>query len=137
MSSVSVPESAREAVVTPLTPTEVQFLNLIAEDTSNKQIAAILGVSEQEIKKCVGAILRKLNASDRAHAVMLSLCNNWLSLQEVETSSQAELLTTEPAVAEAQRPAKRKTNGSSKAKRRGSETTDQPAVLTRGSKTAR
>ncbi len=129
MASMCGSEDAREAVVTPLTPKETQFLNLIAEDNENRQIAAILGMEEHEIKKCVGAILSKLNASDRAHAVMLSLCDSWLSLQDPQTSSQAqELVAAEPAPVEEQRSTKRKANGTAKTKRRSSAKADKAAV---------
>lgn len=59
-------------VIAPLTPRETHILNLIAEGQSNKQIADTLRISEQTIKNHVSAILRKLNANDRAHAVALA-----------------------------------------------------------------
>jgi DNA-binding NarL/FixJ family response regulator len=136
MASVCGSGDAKDTIVSPLTPRETQFLNLIAEDNPNRQIAAILGMEEHEIKKCVGAILCKLNASDRAHAVMLSLCDSWLSLQDAQTSSQAQdLVAVEPAAAKEQRPTKRKTNSPAKAKRRNSTKTGQPATVTHESQT--
>jgi len=87
---IRLPEGPEDRPVPRLTPREIQFLNLIAEDNSNKQIAGILGIDEVEIKKYVSTILRKLNAGDRAHAVMLTLCNNWLALQEDEDVSLLE-----------------------------------------------
>lgn len=62
-------------IITPLTSRESQILTLVAEGNQNKQIARILGVSEQTIKNHVSTILRKLNANDRAHAVMLAIRN--------------------------------------------------------------
>ncbi len=59
-------------VMAPLTNRETHILNLIAEGQSNKQIAVTLKISEQTIKNHVSAILRKLNANDRAHAVALA-----------------------------------------------------------------
>jgi len=64
-------------IVIPLTSKEAQILTLVAEGNANKQIAIILGISEQSIKKRVSSILRKLNANDRAHAVVLALRNGW------------------------------------------------------------
>jgi len=70
-----------EDITTPLTTREVQILTHIAEGNSNKRIAIILGVSEQTIKNHVSAILRKLNANDRAHAVMLAVSTGLVSVQ--------------------------------------------------------
>ena len=67
-----------ETVIAPLTRRETQILNYVAEGNSNKQIADILGISEQTIKSHVSAILRKLNANDRAHAVALAIRNGWI-----------------------------------------------------------
>lgn len=70
-----------EEITTPLTPKEVQILTHIAEGNSNKRIANILGISEQTIKNHVSAILRKLNANDRAHAVFIAIRNGLISIQ--------------------------------------------------------
>jgi two-component system, NarL family, response regulator DegU len=70
-----------EDITTPLTSKEVQILNYIAEGNTNKRIASVLGISEQTIKNHVSAILRKLNANDRAHAVFLALRNGWISIE--------------------------------------------------------
>jgi len=59
--------------VTPLTNREKQILTLIANGNTNKQIANNLEISEQTIKNHVSAILRKLNANDRAHAVVVAI----------------------------------------------------------------
>ncbi len=68
-----------EGVAAPLTKRETQILTYIAEGNSNKEIAHILEISEQTIKNHVSAILRKLNANDRAHAVTLALRSGWIS----------------------------------------------------------
>jgi DNA-binding NarL/FixJ family response regulator len=70
-----------EEITIPLTPKEIQILTHVAEGNSNKRIANILGISEQTIKNHVSAILRKLNANDRAHAVFLAIRNGWISTQ--------------------------------------------------------
>ncbi len=67
-----------ETVVAPLTQRETQILNYIADGNTNKQIARILKISEQTIKNHVSAILRKLNANDRAHAVVLAIKRGWI-----------------------------------------------------------
>jgi two-component system response regulator DegU len=68
-----------EGIAAPLTKRETQILTYVAEGNSNKEIARILSISEQTIKNHVSAILRKLNANDRAHAVTLALHSGWIS----------------------------------------------------------
>ena len=63
----------------PITKRETQILTYIAEGNSNKEVARTLDISEQTIKNHVSAILRKLNANDRAHAVALALCSGWIT----------------------------------------------------------
>ena len=70
-----------ETIIAPLTRRETQILSHIAEGNTNKQIADILGISEQTIKSHVSAILRKLNANDRAHAVALAIRNGWIPIE--------------------------------------------------------
>jgi len=70
-----------EAVAAPLTSRETQILNYVAEGNTNKQIAGILQISEQTIKNHISAILRKLNANDRAHAVVLAIRHGWISAE--------------------------------------------------------
>ena len=67
-----------ESVVAPLTQRERQILTYVADGNTNKQIAHILKISEQTIKNHVSAILRKLNANDRAHAVVLAIKSGWI-----------------------------------------------------------
>jgi two-component system response regulator DegU len=75
-------QKTMEAIVARLTPREAQILNHIASGNSNKKIAQVLGISEQTIKNHVSAILRKLNANDRAHAVVLAIRQGLISLEE-------------------------------------------------------
>ena len=73
-----------EVIAAPLTSRETQILNYIAEGNSNKQIAYILEISEQTIKNHVSNILHKLNANDRAHAVVLAIRYGWISAEELQ-----------------------------------------------------
>ncbi|MCJ7769593.1 MAG: response regulator transcription factor, partial [Dehalococcoidales bacterium] len=70
--AVSAMGKPMDEVAASLTVREVQVLTLVADGNSNKQIANILGTSEQTIKNHVSSILRKLNANDRAHAVCIA-----------------------------------------------------------------
>ena len=69
-----------EAVVAPLTQRERQILTYVADGNTNKSIARILQISEQTIKNHISAILRKLNANDRAHAVVLAIRRGWIKV---------------------------------------------------------
>jgi len=71
-----------ETVVAPLTNREMQILNYVADGNTNKKIARILEISEQTIKNHVSDILRKLNANDRAHAVVLTIRRGWIVVNE-------------------------------------------------------
>ena len=62
-----------EALISPLTPREMEILRYIGLGYLNKQIAAELSISEQTIKNHVTSILRKLNANARTEAVVLAL----------------------------------------------------------------
>ncbi|MBA7705418.1 Transcriptional regulatory protein DegU [subsurface metagenome] len=61
---------------------QFQEMALMGLVSTNKQVAHVLGISEQTIKNHVSAILRKLNANDRAHAVALAIRNQWVSVHE-------------------------------------------------------
>ena len=74
-------DKAVQDVTAPLTPKELQILTLIAEGNSNKQIATTLGISDQTIKNHVSAILRKINANYRAHAVYIAIRDGLISIQ--------------------------------------------------------
>jgi two-component system, NarL family, nitrate/nitrite response regulator NarL len=54
----------------PLTPRELEALDMLAEGLSNKLIAHKLGISEHTAKFHVNSILAKLNAGTRTEAVM-------------------------------------------------------------------
>ncbi len=75
-----------ETITAPLTRRETEILTYIAEGNSNKQIAHILQISEQTIKNHVSSILRKLNANDRAHAVVLAIRHGWILIEEKSPS---------------------------------------------------
>ncbi len=73
-----------KSIAGPITYRETQILNYVANGHTNKQIAYILRISEQTIKNHISAILRKLHANDRAHAVALAMRGGWLPAAERE-----------------------------------------------------
>jgi two-component system response regulator DegU len=79
--SVVVP-GAGDVITASLTKRETEILNQIANGKSNKQIAGLLEISEQTIKNHISSILRKLNANDRAHAVVLAIKHGWISVED-------------------------------------------------------
>jgi DNA-binding NarL/FixJ family response regulator len=64
---------ADAVVIEPLTPREEEVLLLLVEGLSNKEIGARLHLTEGTIKNYVSAIIAKLQANDRTHAVVTAL----------------------------------------------------------------
>jgi two-component system, NarL family, nitrate/nitrite response regulator NarL len=64
----------------PLTPREVQVLELLAEGLPNKAIAARLGISDQTVKFHVAAISGKLGAANRTDAVRRAVRRGLITL---------------------------------------------------------
>lgn len=62
-----------DLIIEPLTPREEDVLNLLVEGLSNKEIAARLDLTEGTVKNHVSAIIAKLQANDRTHAVVTAL----------------------------------------------------------------
>ena len=69
-----------DKITIPLTQRERQILSHVANGNTNKQIANKFKISEQTIKNHVSAILRKLNANDRAHAVVLAIRHGYIPI---------------------------------------------------------
>lgn len=56
-----------------LTAREVDVVNLISKGMRNKEIAVVLGISEETVKVHVKSVLFKLNAHDRSAVVAIAL----------------------------------------------------------------
>jgi NarL family two-component system response regulator YdfI len=69
-----------EWIEEPLTPREIEVLELLAEGRSNKSIAERLGISDQTVKFHLASIFGKLGASTRTEAVRLALRRGLISL---------------------------------------------------------
>jgi DNA-binding NarL/FixJ family response regulator len=63
-----------------ITCREVDVLKLVARGNSNPMIAEALGLSSETVKGYMSSILLKLQARDRAHAVMIALERGILNL---------------------------------------------------------
>ena len=73
---------AMESLAAPLTARELEVLTYVARGYGNKRIAYTLSISEQTIKNHITSILRKLDANDRTHAVVLAMRHGWISMAE-------------------------------------------------------
>jgi DNA-binding NarL/FixJ family response regulator len=60
-------------VVTPLSPRQREVLALIAAGYTNPSIAVQLGITLDTVKNHVEAILQRLGAENRGHAVLLAM----------------------------------------------------------------
>ena len=73
-------ELAEHAAEETLSPLEVRVLRLIADGNSNKEIAAMLSVTEDSVKGHVRNILSKLGANDRTQAAVIGVKRGILHL---------------------------------------------------------
>ena len=55
-----------------LTPRELEVLELIAQGSSNREIADLLSISERTVKNHMSSILSRLNLRDRTQAALLA-----------------------------------------------------------------
>ena len=69
-----------EPLLVPISPREMEILELIAQGKSNKQIAQVLFLSDQTVKNHITSILRKLAVNDRTQAVVFALRQGWIQV---------------------------------------------------------
>jgi DNA-binding NarL/FixJ family response regulator len=67
-------------LVEPLTPREIEVLELVAEGLSNKAIAGRLAISDQTVKFHVASIAGKLGAANRTDAVRRAVRHGLIAL---------------------------------------------------------
>jgi DNA-binding NarL/FixJ family response regulator len=75
---------AMEKLVSPLSPRELEILGHKAHGLLSKQVAHMLGISEQTIKNHMASILRKLEVNDRTQAVVMAMRHGWINLSVAE-----------------------------------------------------
>jgi DNA-binding NarL/FixJ family response regulator len=69
---------AEHIVADDLTAREVDILRRVSQGSSNKIVAADLGISEETVKGHMKNILSKLGANDRTHAVLIAIKRGFL-----------------------------------------------------------
>jgi ATP/maltotriose-dependent transcriptional regulator MalT len=70
----------RAGVQEPLTPREIEVLELLAEGLPNKGIAGRLGISDQTVKFHIASLSGKLGAANRTDAVRRAVRRGLISL---------------------------------------------------------
>lgn len=66
----------------PLSPREMEILQLITQGMSNKEIASTLNISQQTVKNHMTSILKKLHVQDRTQAAVTALRHGWVRLND-------------------------------------------------------
>lgn len=74
-------EEQPSGTYTPLSPREMEILELVTRGASNKEIAQRLTISEQTVKNHMTAVLRKLRVDDRTQAAVYALRHGWVRLE--------------------------------------------------------
>jgi DNA-binding NarL/FixJ family response regulator len=67
----------------PLSPREVEVLELLVRGQSNRQIAGDLSISSSTVKNHVHHIIGKLGVSDRVQAAILALDHKLISVSAI------------------------------------------------------
>jgi DNA-binding NarL/FixJ family response regulator len=68
------------SIYSPLSPRELEVLELVAAGHTNKEIALHLDISNQTVKNHVSSILRKLAVNDRTQAVVYAMRRGWIKV---------------------------------------------------------
>lgn len=71
----------------PLTPRQMEVLELVTRGLSNKEIAYKMHISHQTVKNHMTAILRKLRCQDRTQAAVYALSHGWIRLDDTKSGN--------------------------------------------------
>ena len=77
-------EEEVENIYSPLSPREIEVLELVAGGRTNKEIAVNLDISNQTVKNHISSILRKLAVNDRTQAVVYAMRRGWIKVAQSE-----------------------------------------------------
>lgn len=79
-------EEQGENIYSPLSPREIEVLELVAGGRTNKEIAVKLNISNQTVKNHISSILRKLAVNDRTQAVVFAMRRGWIKVNQQQGS---------------------------------------------------
>ena len=82
----STVESQTVDLYSPLSPREMEILEMVTKGSSNKEIAFRLRISQQTVKNHMTAILRKLHVDDRTQAAVYALRHGWVRIDTTATN---------------------------------------------------
>lgn len=71
------------SIFAPLSPREMEILDIVTGGLTNREIAHALGLSEQTVKNHMTSILRKLSVNDRTQAVVYAIRQGWIEMPPV------------------------------------------------------
>ena len=83
-----------EQFFAPLSPREMEILELVIRGMSNREIAYHLGISHQTVKNHMTSILSKLGVADRTQAAVYALRHGWVPLREQRRQGRGFLAGT-------------------------------------------
>lgn len=86
-----------ESPPNPLTPRELDVVQLVAQGMRNRQIAEALDIGEQTVKNHLQSVMHKLGVSSRVRAVTLAIREGWLTLDDADETSPAVEAPTDQA----------------------------------------
>lgn len=72
----------------PLSSREMEVLSYVTRGMSNKEIAFLLGISQQTVKNHVTSLLRKLGVEDRTQAAIYAIQRGWVRVYRTDTESK-------------------------------------------------
>jgi DNA-binding NarL/FixJ family response regulator len=75
-------EEHGDNIYSPLSPREIEVLELVAAGRTNKEIAVKLNISNQTVKNHISSILRKLAVNDRTQAVVFAMRRGWIKVNQ-------------------------------------------------------
>jgi DNA-binding CsgD family transcriptional regulator len=74
-----MPPNRHRGLLAALTSREMEIISLLAEGASSGEIGRTLGISERTVETHARAIVRKLDAKNRTHAVVIALRNGTIA----------------------------------------------------------